>query len=346
MVKWPMAQETIIRCDLDFEAEGKQVGYLGVPKSTNDSAYGTVTIPITVIKHSDGPTMSFTGGVHGDEYEGPVALMKLARMLRPEEIRGRVIIIPCLNIPAVLAGLRCSPIDGLNLNRVFPGRHDGSLTETIAHYITSELVPLSDVHLDLHSGGTTLEYLPTIFVDRLENQAAEKRKFEAAMAFGAEITVLFDDYPDTGRFLTSAFMQAGVQSFSVELGGAAKVSPTIVNLAEHGVRNLLKHYGILSGDPVSPEDQGRSPTRLANVKNARCYVIAPDDGIYEPFIDLGDSISRDQVIGQVHYPQHHDRKPLAVKAPESGFLLCKRPLGNVHRGDNIAIIAQPAGDAG
>ena len=341
-----MSEKTIIRCDLDFEAEGKQVGYLGVPKSTNDSAYGTVTIPITVIKNLDGPTLSFTGGVHGDEYEGPVALMKLARTLQPEEIRGRVIIIPCLNIPAVLAGLRCSPIDGLNLNRVFPGRHDGSVTETIAHYIASELVPLSDVHMDLHSGGTTLEYIPTIFADGSEDQEMEKRNFEAAMAFGAEVTVLFDDYPDTNRFLTSAFMQAGVQSFSVELGGAAKVSPAIVNLAEHGVRNMLKYYGILPEDPVSPEDQGRSPTRLAKVKNTDCYVIAPDDGIYEPFVDLGDRISENQVIGQVHYPQHHDRKPLKVNAPESGFLLCKRPLGKIHRGDNIAIIAQSVGDSG
>ena len=336
-----MTDKTIIRCAIDFNADGKQSSYLGVPKSTNDSAYGTVTIPITVIKNGEGPTMSFTGGVHGDEYEGPITLMKLARELQPEDISGRVIIIPSLNLPAVMAGLRCSPIDDLNLNRVFPGKYDGSVTETIAHYITSEIVPLSDAHLDMHSGGTTLEYIPTIFSEAHGDSDMEKQYFDAAMAFGAEITVLSDDFPDTERFLTSVFKRGGVMKFSTELGGAAKVNPKIVKLAEHGVRNLMKHFGIMHGDIISPEAQGRNPTRLANVESVNCYVIAPDDGLYEPFFDLWDDVEAGQTIGQVHYPHHHDKEPMPVVTEFGGFLLCKRPPGKVQRGDNIAIIAQP-----
>ncbi|WP_246230615.1 succinylglutamate desuccinylase/aspartoacylase domain-containing protein [Bradyrhizobium cytisi] len=80
--------------------------------------------------------MLLTGGSHGDEYEGPLSLLKLARSLSPADVRGRIIILPMLNYPAVLGGTRVSPIDGVNMNRAFPGRSDGTLSQLIAHYLT------------------------------------------------------------------------------------------------------------------------------------------------------------------------------------------------------------------
>ncbi len=335
-----MSDDTNIRCDIDFDAQGKQSSFLGVPISTNESAYGTITIPITVVANGEGPTMSFTGGVHGDEYEGPVTLMKLAQSLRAEEINGRVIIIPCLNLPAVLAGARCSPIDDLNLNRVFPGIAQGSITESIAHYVSTVLVPLSDVHLDMHSGGKTLEYLPSMYASNWVGEDKNDDSMKASMAFGADVTLVSDEHPDTGRFLSTVFSAAGIPNYSTELGGAGIVNPYIIETAEHGVINMLKHYGIMDGDQTTPEMQGRGPTRLAKVKDVDCYVMSPDDGLYEPFVDLGDDIDQGQALGQVHYPQHHNVPPWEVVSPRSGFLLCKRPPGKVQRGDNIAIIAQ------
>jgi predicted deacylase len=335
-----VTDKTIIRCDIDFEANGKFSSFLGVPISTNESAYGTITIPITVIRNGEGPTISFTGGVHGDEYEGPVTLMKLARSLQPEDIQGRVIIIPALNLPAVSAGTRCSPIDGLNLNRVFPGLAGGSITEMIAHYISSELVPLSDVHVDMHSGGKSLQYIPSIYSSYSSDKAIQRKSIEGALAFGADVTVGFDDHPDNGRYLTTVFDHANVIHYSTELGGAGMVNPYIVKLAEHGVRNMMKYFGVMTGDTVTTEMQDRSLTRLATVEDVSCYVIAPDDGLYEPFVDLGDKIESGQPLGQVHYPHHNDVSPWLVTSPKSGFLLCKRPTGKVQRGDNIAIIAQ------
>lgn len=336
-----MTEKSNIRCDIDFDLQGKQSGFLGVPISTNESAYGTITIPITVLNHGSGPTMSFTGGIHGDEYEGPVTLMKLARALQPDEINGRVIIIPSLNLPAVLAGDRCSPIDGLNLNRVFPGVAGGSITESIAHFITSILVPLTDAHVDLHSGGKTLEYLPMMFSEWGEDDT-EINGSELALVFGADITLVSDIHPDSGRFLGSVFDEAGVVNFAPELGGAGVVNPYIVGLAEHGIRNMMRDFGIMDGEIVTPEMQGREPTRMARVEDGECYVMAPDDGLHEPYVDLGDEIEEGQVIGQVHYPQHHDVAPWEIVSPRAGFLLCKRPPGRVQRGDNIAIIAQDA----
>ncbi|MCB0227465.1 MAG: succinylglutamate desuccinylase/aspartoacylase family protein, partial [Anaerolineae bacterium] len=88
------AQPSPVTTTIDFEQEGKQRGYLRLPHSRNSSAWGSILIPMTVVKNGSGPTVLFTGGLHGGEYEGVVSLMKLSRELQPETIQGRVIIIP------------------------------------------------------------------------------------------------------------------------------------------------------------------------------------------------------------------------------------------------------------
>ena len=94
---------------VDFSRQGVQHGFLKLPYSRDDSAWGAVMIPITVIRHGSGPTVLLTGANHGDEYEGPVALIKLANSLTAGEVSGCVIIVPYLNYPAFRAGSRTSP---------------------------------------------------------------------------------------------------------------------------------------------------------------------------------------------------------------------------------------------
>src|SRR5690606_12258002 len=135
---------------------GKQIGAINLPYSPNDDAYGFIPIPAAVIGNGEGPTVLITSGVHGDEYEGPVILGDLIRDARPEDIKGRLIILPCVNAPAVGAGTRTSPIDHKNMAREFPGRHDGTVTEQITAYIHDVLFPLADYYMDLHAGGCSL----------------------------------------------------------------------------------------------------------------------------------------------------------------------------------------------
>ena len=111
--------------NLTFDQDGKFISLLKIPNSTNTSGWGSLLLPVIVVRNGNGPTVLFTGGNHGDEYEGPIALRKLANELKPEQIQGQVIIVPYLNYPAVLAGTRLSPVDGLNMNRSFPGSPDG-----------------------------------------------------------------------------------------------------------------------------------------------------------------------------------------------------------------------------
>jgi predicted deacylase len=100
-----------ITSTIDFDREGRQSTCLRAPLSRNLSAWGTIEIPIFVVKNGKGPTVLFTGGIHGDEYEGPIAISRLAQMLDPSEIKGRVIMMPAVNIPAVLNDTRLSPVD-------------------------------------------------------------------------------------------------------------------------------------------------------------------------------------------------------------------------------------------
>ena len=109
-----------ITATIDLEAPGAQHGFLRLPYSRDDSAWGSVMIPIAVIRGAPGPTALLTGGNHGDEYEGPIALFDLARTLDPAVVTGAVIILPALNTPAFRAATRTSPIDRGNLNRSFP----------------------------------------------------------------------------------------------------------------------------------------------------------------------------------------------------------------------------------
>src|SRR5919198_6650269 len=170
---------------VDFNRDGVQHGFLRLPYSRDDSAWGSVMIPIAVIKNEEGPTALLTGANHGDEYEGPIALFDLARSLKSQDVRGRVIIVPAMNYPAFRAGTRTSPVDKGNLNRSFPGRPDGTVTQKIADYFQRHLLPLADIVLDFHSGGRTLDFVPFAAAHILPDKDQEARCFAAVEAFSA-----------------------------------------------------------------------------------------------------------------------------------------------------------------
>jgi N2-acetyl-L-2,4-diaminobutanoate deacetylase len=107
---------------IDLDKQGKQIGFLMIPHSPHDDAWGVTRVPLAVISNGAGPTVVLEGGNHGDEYEGPITICELIRELDPGEIRGRLILMPANNVHAVIAGQRTSPVDGLNFNRTF--RHD------------------------------------------------------------------------------------------------------------------------------------------------------------------------------------------------------------------------------
>src|SRR5688572_13222245 len=235
-----------ISATVDFSREGVQHGFLKLPYSRDDSAWGAVMIPITVIQRGSGPTALLSGGNHGDEYEGPVALSKLAQQLTAEDVTGRVIIVPFMNTPAFHAGRRTSPIDKGNLNRSFPGRPDGTVTEKIADYFNRTLLPLADIVLDIHSGGRTLDFLPFAACHVLPDKQQQARCEAGMLAFNAPYCMRMLGL-DAGAMYDTAAESQGKVFVTTELGGGGSSTARSVAIAERGVRNLLIHAGILRG---------------------------------------------------------------------------------------------------
>ena len=234
-----------ISATVDFEADGEQHGFLKLPYSHDASAWGAVMIPITVIRNGAGPTALLTGGNHGDEYEGPIVLSKLASTLKASDVTGRVIIVPFMNYPAFRAGSRTSPIGRGNLNRSFPGKPDGTVTEKIADYFQRYLLPLADAVLDLHAGGRTLDFVPFAAVHVLSD-AKQQARCEAAMhAFGAPYSMRMLELDSVGLFDT-AVEEAGKVFVSTELGGGGTATVARVGVAERGVRGFLANAGVLA----------------------------------------------------------------------------------------------------
>src|SRR4026207_875078 len=145
-----------LSADIDLMAEGKAPGFVRVPHSVHRSAYGWIPIPIARIKNGDGPNVLMQAGNHGDEWEGQIGLGNLIRALRPEDIKGRLVILPSANFPAAMAGPRTAPIGDRHLHRSFPGNPEGTITEQIAHFIEHVLLPTFDYSFDFHSGGSSL----------------------------------------------------------------------------------------------------------------------------------------------------------------------------------------------
>ncbi len=179
-----------ITATIPLDEDGEHHGFLRLPYSRDDSAWGSVMIPITVIKNGVGPSALLTGANHGDEYEGPIALMELAMSLKAGDIEGRVIIVPAMNYPAFRAGTRTSPIDRGNMNRSFPGSASGTVTEKIADFFTTVLLPEANVVLDFHSGGKTLDFVPFASAHVLENEDQQAACVAAVEAFNAPYSMM------------------------------------------------------------------------------------------------------------------------------------------------------------
>jgi N-alpha-acetyl-L-2,4-diaminobutyrate deacetylase len=323
-----------ISATLDFEAEGLQHGHLKLPYSHDDSAWGSIMIPLTVVKNGSGPTALLTGGNHGDEYEGPIALFDLAQRLVPDEIQGRVIIVPAMNYPAFGAATRTSPIDKGNMNRVFPGRPNGTVTEKIADYFQRRLLPLADTVLDIHSGGKTLEFLPFAAAHILPDKDQQDRSVAAMEAFGAPYSVMLLEIDSVGMYDTAA-EDLGKVFVSTELGGGGSTTATTTAIAKRGVANFLKHAGILAGEPE------RSPSNNLEMPDDRCFVTSETAGLIEYCVELGATLEAGQVIARIHDVTVTGRPPVDYRAGISGLFLGRHFPGLITLGDFLALVAVP-----
>jgi len=321
-----------ITSTVNFEADGVQHGFLKLPHSHDASAWGSLMIPITVAKNASGPTVLLTGGNHGDEYEGPIALFDLAGSIKAEEISGRVIIVPGMNYPAFRAARRTSPIDNGNMNRVFPGNPEGSITDKIADYFQRTLLPLTDFVLDIHSGGKTLDFVPFCAAHVLEDKGQQARCVAAMQAFNAPYSIMLLEVDATGMYDTSA-EEMGKVFISTELGGGGSARASTVAVAKKGVANLLKHAGVMAGNLE------KSATINLDMPDGQCFVSSETSGLLEICVELGERVKTGQMLARIHDVERTGAAPVIYNSPIDGLFTARHFPGLIDMGDIVAVVA-------
>lgn len=326
---WP---NTRIQTDLDFGARGRQVGDLRLRHSDDVVPLGYRPIPAAILSGAPGPTLLLAAGTHGDEFEGPAALMRLVHELDVERLKGRLVVLPALNAPAVSESRRVSPLDGGNLNRSFPGDRDLGPTAQIAHFVERILLPHCDAAIDLHSGGKAAVFANCSLATRTADGALFARNMALAEAFGAPFVWVLGRHNDD-RSMNAAAARQGVPMIAAELSGAGAIDPGAEQLAHDGILRCMRHLGMLE---EAPPASGRP--RQFEIASASQTLNAPCEGLFIRSFEPGDIVEAGAVAGVLRPLFEPERPPLRLLFPASGLVLCRTNRGLVKRGDMLATV--------
>ncbi|HUP32243.1 MAG TPA: succinylglutamate desuccinylase/aspartoacylase family protein [Gaiellaceae bacterium] len=329
-----------VRCTIDLDAPGKQFGALHLPRSSNTAGWASSVIPVVSIAGNEGPTALVLGGVHGDEPEGQVAALGLARETSPDDVHGRLIVVPCLSLDAARAFTRLWP-SGANLNRSFPGSPDGPPDEQLADFVSRELMPRADLLVDMHSGGRSSLHLPWSEMHWVEDSEQRRRMVDAMLAWNTDWCCVYIDIAGSGLLVSEAERQGKVVA-STELGGGGHVTADVHRLAASGLRNVLRHEGVLSGDPVTRASLGLPEQRILMATELENYLLAPESGAWEVFVDLGHRIEVGDPVGRIHFLERPDREPEVVHALTPGTVCVVRAIAPTTQGDCVVVVAPEA----
>ena len=327
----------------DLDEPGRAHGYFRLPISTDESAYGSILIPAVTYRNGDGPRVLVVAGNHGDEYEGQILIRKLIRTLELDDVSGQITLLPAANAPAVQAGRRVSPLDQGTLTRLFPGHPSGTPTQMIAHLLETVLLPGFDFVLDLHSGGSSLEYLPSTVIVRPDDPGQLQAQIELLHVFGLPASFVTDAPTGGGGSLAGACARAGgIPCLSTELGGGGGVSERALAMARHGVLRLFRHLGVVRRDL---SDQPPEKTSIYYRVPPSQFLYAPEAGIFEAYVKVGDRVEAGQAAGAIHRTDAPWEDATVVKIQHDGILLCRRFPARTECGDCLVVVGRQWPDA-
>lgn len=328
--------------DIDLEATGKSHGQIVFPLDEPWQGRDSVVLPACVIANGSGPVVTLWGGNHGNEYEGPLVLGQLIRELDPAAVEGRLIILPNVNPAAVAAQTRTSPIDGLNLNRIWPGDAQGSISERIVAWLDAAVLSRADVLMDLHTGGDLMDLAPMSMCHHTDDPAFAARIRAAQLAFNAPLSI--ELRLDAG-FRATASHHAhgrGVLVVGSESGGGRAVHPGSLANCYEGVRNTLDHLGVVDAPPAPGRRRHR--TRFTRKWGHEAEVVADGDGVFVPFHKVWDMVDAGQLAGHLFRLDAPREPPRTVTFPASGLVAGCRVQSGVAPGDVLYWIVRDIPD--
>ncbi|MCP9232836.1 succinylglutamate desuccinylase/aspartoacylase family protein [Mesorhizobium sp. LMG 17147] len=319
----------------DLNTSGVSTGHLVVPKGADCEA---LSLPVFSLNKGEGPRLLITGGCHGNELEGPIVARRLVDWLPEAQTCGKVIIVPVLNPPAVQAWSRNTPLDELNLNRVFPGRADGSVTERIADAVSRLLLPMADTVFDLHSFGPTWDFPPASVTHPIADADLMAKTLQMAEAFKLPVTLLWEHDDTHGMFDTWAHSQGKV-FVCAEFGGGTVDSEALA-IYEAGVRNAIIALGLVEGKAEYPVFcQQKSSQTLETLLSDELK--SPARGIFEPRCSVLEEVKQGNIIGILHSMESLSAESIDICAPTTSIVCAVKSGIHVDVNEAVAILSRP-----
>ncbi|MGN7300510.1 succinylglutamate desuccinylase/aspartoacylase family protein [Ferdinandcohnia sp. SAFN-114] len=265
----------------------KTKGYLQVSTDTDGSP---IQVPVLIASGTEeGPTIWVQGCVHGDEYGGAASIIRFFQELDVNELRGTFIGVPVTNLPSFKARYRTSPIDGANLNRIFPGDKKGTYSQRLAYTLIETIVSSSDYVIDLHSGGIGA-YVPFYAICDYDDSDAGQKSIWLAKRAGTDVIWRSQSETDVSGTGTSQLVHKGIPAVTIECGGGNVTEEHEANF-KTSIRNIMTALEMLPGEAPLQEEY--------TVINGADFFFTGQGGLFVPHCSVGDVVNKGDLLGAV-----------------------------------------------
>ncbi len=330
------AQKAFRVGQLDAPAGQVRSGFLDVPpgKDAGDR------IPVSIINGSaQGPVLAVIAGNHGYEYPPILATERLPAKIDPAKLKGTVILVHIANMPSFMKRtIYYSPVDRENLNRVYPGKPDGTVSQRIAYVITTEVIERADYVIDLHCGDGNESLRPFSYWEPIGNGKVDEAARQMVVAFGIpNIVIDRSDPPDpaASRYCSNTGSTRGKPSITIESGGmGVAYDEEDIARVERGVLNVMRHLGMLQGP-------AQTPARVTWYEPSKVLEFPADlpekQGIFHPTAQKAQMVEKDALLGYV--TDFFGKTIYELRAPFAGELLYIIRTPPVSAGEPLAFVA-------
>lgn len=300
----------------------KVTGLLAVPGTP-------IEMPVTVVNGAaPGPRLAITAGVHGGEYPGIEAAIRTAAGLEPRDVRGSVVVVHIVDVPAFAArSIYVCPLDGKNPNRLFPGKADGTASERLAHTLFTQVIAPSDAYVDLHGGDINEALVPFTIMVETGSAEVDARTRELARVYGIRYVVR----GRVGGGTYAAAAQRNIPAILAEAGGQGLLDDASLEIHLRGLRNVLRYVGNVDGalEPVDPV------TTLGRLH----WVTSQHTGLFYVEVVPGQRVEAGRRIGEI---RDYFGRPLAeIRAPAAGIVLFTVTTPATNPNDPLFAVGEP-----
>ena len=329
-----LAQDALRVGDVVAARGTKMTGAIHIPDAVDKG----LDIPVSVIHGREpGKVLALIAGTHGYEYPSILALQRLLPELDPQKMRGSVILVHMANPETFYSRRIYMSSDGKNLNRVYPGKKDGTISERIAEAITREVIDQSTNVIDMHSGDGNESLQPYSYWMTGNDPAVDAQSKEINLAYGLDHIVIDHDRPKDvkdSRYTAMTGVLRGKPSITAESGGLGRWDEGSINIHLRGALSVINHLGIMAAPSVRVD----KPVWIDKSE----VLTSPATGVWEPVIDQKDSVVAGSLVGRV---KDATGKVLAeVRAPFAGVMLYVVFTPPITRGEPVGFVGRVKAD--